>query len=145
MRSPKSSVSSRANDQDGLDAKASAKFVLGNTVALRDETHDDCYWLADVKELRGDDSALVHLRGTQTAAVERAVFKLVWIESKTGLSILAERLTKRLVSPGCSASPWTGVVHFTEILLEDVKLTRSLRLPAKSRNALSSLLHKILP
>ena len=124
--------------------KSNKDFKVGVTVAVFDEDDKDCYWLADVIECRGDDSAFVHFRGTRTAAVKTAVFKLVWIESKTGLSILAGRITKRLLSPGCTASTWSGVVDRSDILAFEVGLTAAMRISAKSRRALSSHLHKVL-
>lgn len=133
-----------AEDGVSLPDAVPQDFEVGVTLAVFDEDDRDCFWLADVVECRGDNSALVHFRGTRTARIGTASFRLVWIESKTGLSILAERVTRRLLSPGCTASAWTGVVDRSDILLYGVQLTKAKRVSAKSRLALSAHLHKVL-
>jgi hypothetical protein len=123
---------------------SNSEFVVGSTVAIMDESDKDCYWFADVKEIHGDDSALVHMRGTKSPNPKTAVFKLVWIEVPSGLSILADRLTKRLLSPGCTGEAWTGKVSKEEVIIFNAAFTKAGRMAALTRRAMSKHLHKIL-
>ena len=121
-------------------------FKVGNIVAFSDEDDEKFYWLGTVLRLEGDDAAQVHYRGTTSKKIKSARFLPVHIESPSGLSILAAKMTKRLLSPGCTSEPWTGVIDAEDIYDFNVQMTASDRISAKSRRALSlrGLKHKIM-
>ena len=91
-------------------------FVVGKVVAFTDEDNISYYHLGDVLELRGDASAKVHYRGTTTAKIKNARFIPVHVESPSGLSILTFKMTKRLLSAGCTSAPWTGVIDAEDVI-----------------------------
>jgi hypothetical protein len=119
-------------------------YAVGTTVAIYDEEDKDGYYLADVTKLIGESSAIVHFRGTTTFDVKRARFLPVHIERPSGLSILTARMSKRLLSPGCTSEPWTGTVTEEDALLYSVRLTKTGQLTAVSRRALAGYHHKVL-
>ena len=100
--------------------------------------------LADVLERRGDDEAKVHYRGTRSRKIRSARFVPVHIESPTGLSVLANRVTRRHLSAGCTSEPWTGVVSTDDVVAFDVQLTSAGRLTATSRKSLAGFKHRVL-
>jgi len=116
----------------------------GSIVAFTDEDDAAYYWLGDVLELHGDSAVLVHYRGTQSGDIKRARFLPVHVESPSGLSILTVKMSKRLLSPGCTAEPWTGVIDKEDILCFDVRLTSAQRVQAASRRALSGVSHMVI-
>ena len=107
-------------------------------MAFSDEDDDKFFWLGDVLRLEGDDDALIHYRGTSSAKIKSARFLPVHIEAPSGLSILTAKMTKRLLSAGCTSEPWTGRIEATDVFDYDVKLTSANRITAGSRNKLSS-------
>ena len=127
------------------DSSRPSGFVVGNVVAFTDDEDAKFYHLGDVLELRGDGSAKVHYRGARSAKVKNARFIPVHVESPTGLSILTFKMTKRLLSAGCTSAPWTGVIDEEDVLCFDVKLTAASRLAASMRRGpLSGFKHKIM-
>jgi len=121
-----------------------ALFVLGNVIAFFDDENRSTFWLADVVQLDGDTSATVHIRGTRGSNIKNARFLPVHVEAPSGLSILAAKMSKHLLSPGCTATPWTGSVSSEDVINFDVRLTSQHRLTAGARKALKNFKHMIM-
>ena len=120
------------------------QFRLGAIVAFTAENDAKRYWLGTVLALVGDDAAKLHYHDTRSSKVRSARFLPVYIETPSGLSILTAKMTKRLLSRGNTAEPWTGVIEASDILNDDVRLTSSHKLSASSSRSLSQYEHMVL-
>ena len=139
-------LSDQVRQADSVSPAVLTGFVPGQVVAFSDEDDDKLFELGDVLRLEGKDEALVHMRGTGSAKIKSARFLPVHIESPTGLSILTAKMSKRLLSAGCTSKPWTGVITAADVFDFDVQLTNAHRLIAGSRKKLAALglKHKIM-
>ena len=84
-------------------------------------------------QLLGDGEVKCHTWATTNPALKRAKFRPVYVEKKTGLSILHKPRAHE------KCTPWTGVVEGDEVLLRDVQITSAGRIAAVSRKQLEKL------
>ena len=107
---------------------------VGDHLIVRDTPDDKHYWIAECIGA-GDDTVQLHYLGTRTSCRSRnATFSRVFIEAKTGLSIVREP-TKVELQRG--AKPWVGTVpDDCDLILSKLTLTGSNRIPGYARRLL---------
>jgi hypothetical protein len=91
--------------------------LVGSIVAIKDNEEDKAWHLAKVTGLE-EDGVAVHYYGTTHRKLQKAKFKPVWIETKSGRSIVGG------LRGGERGSPWDGVGHEDLIVLTGITLRR---------------------
>ena len=129
------------DEASGSSSEEQESFVEGNLLAVMDEKDNTTFSVAKVLRL-GEELATCHFYGTLNPSSSAAVFKPVYVERGTGLSILTNQLSQRDAK---KTDPWTGEVTPDEVLDYDVRLTRAGKLSAKSRRWLENYSPAVMP
>ena len=111
-------------------------YNKGDIIAVKDDSSDDTYWLADVQRIKGDDLTLAYY-GTRGRNIRTACFRPLLSTKKNQLTFKKEKGAKR----------WTGQMYVHNlpgcVMARNLNLTKGGTLSKASSQVLTSLVNTL--